>query len=285
MHESDPFAPPEPPSLAEYLPEGIRCIGVVSGKGGVGKSVVTGLLAVALARSGHPVGILDADLTGPSIPRMLGVVHPGEMAGSRMLPALSPELGIRVMSINLLLQHDDDPVIWRGPLLAKTIEQFVTDVAWEGCRYLLLDLPPGTSDVPLTVMQRLPLSGLLVVTAPQELVGMIVAEAVKMARLMKVPVLGLVENMTHLVCPVRGGDPSRPAAAGGPAPLPAASTSTATSCAATSGPCWCGSSSPCCCSPSPTATLACAPRDALLVKVYAAAVGLVVGLALLALGL
>jgi len=204
MCEAEPSGPPELPSLAEYLPEGIRCISVVSGKGGVGKSVVTGLLAVALARSGHQVGILDADLTGPSIPRMLGVTHAGEMAGTRLLPALSPELGIRVMSINLLLQHDDDPVIWRGPLLAKTIEQFVTDVAWEGCRYLLLDLPPGTSDVPLTVMQRLPLSGVLVVTAPQALVGMIVAKAVKMARLLGVPVLGLVENMTHVVCPSCG---------------------------------------------------------------------------------
>jgi len=135
----------------------MRCVGVLSGKGGVGKSLVAGLLAVAFVRQGHSVGILDADLTGPSIPRMFGVRRAESAAGDRITPARTRDLGIRIMSLNLLMEREDDPVIWRGPLVAKTVEQFVTDVDWAGVGYLFVDLPPGTSDVPLTVMQRLPL--------------------------------------------------------------------------------------------------------------------------------
>jgi Mrp family chromosome partitioning ATPase len=182
----------------------MRCLGVISGKGGVGKSLVTGLLAVAFARKGRSVGILDADLTGPSIPRMFGVRHARAAEDDRIAPAQTRGLGIRIMSLNLLMEREDDPVIWRGPLISKTLEQLVTDVDWGECRYLFVDLPPGTSDVPLTVMQRLPLNGLIVVSSPQELVGMIVRKAIKMAALMHVPVLGLVENMTHVVCPECG---------------------------------------------------------------------------------
>jgi len=188
-------------SLAAHLPEGVRCLGVLSGKGGVGKSLVTALLAVAFARKAHSVGILDADLTGPSIPRMFGVRRAEAAIGERLAPARTSHLGIRIMSLNLLMEREDDPVIWRGPLVAKTVEQFVTDVDWAGVRYLFVDLPPGTSDVPLTVMQRLPLNGLIVVYSPQDLVGMIVRKAIRMAALLKTPVVGLIENMAHLVCP------------------------------------------------------------------------------------
>ncbi len=191
----------EVPSLAQYLPADMRCVGVLSGKGGVGKSLVAGLLAVAFARQGHSVGILDADLTGPSIPRMFGVRRAESAAGDRITPARTRDLGIRIMSLNLLMEREDDPVIWRGPLVAKTVEQFVTDVDWADVRYLFVDLPPGTSDVPLTVMQRLPLNGLIVVYSPQDLVGMIVRKAIRMAALLKTPVVGLIENMAHLVCP------------------------------------------------------------------------------------
>jgi len=176
---------------------------VLSGKGGVGKSLVTALLACAFARAGRSVGILDADLTGPSIPRMFGLRRAAlaEEGREKLVPSVTRDLSIRVMSLNLLMDHEDDPVIWRGPLVAKTVEQFITDVDWGDVGHLFIDLPPGTSDVPLTVMQRLPLHGLVIVTSPQELVGMIVRKAVKMAGLLDVPVLGLVENMTHLVCP------------------------------------------------------------------------------------
>lgn len=197
------------PDLADRLPLGMRCLAVLSGKGGVGKSLVAGLLAVAFARKGHPVGILDADLTGPTIPRMFGVRRAVGADGERIVPALTKGLGIRIMSLNLLMEKEDDPVIWRGPLVSKTVEQFITDVDWTGVRYLFIDLPPGTSDVPLTVMQQLPLNGLVVVSSPQELVGMIVRKAVKMAALMKVPMLGLVENMTSVTCP-ECGNPIRP---------------------------------------------------------------------------
>jgi Mrp family chromosome partitioning ATPase len=199
----DHQSPLDDTELWEHLPPDMRCLGVLSGKGGVGKSLVTALLACAFARAGRSVGILDADLTGPSIPRMFGLRRPGptEEGRDKLVPALTDELSIRVISLNLLMDKEDDPVIWRGPLVAKTVEQFITDVDWDGVDYLFIDLPPGTSDVPLTVMQRLPLHGLVVVTSPQELVGMIVRKAVKMAGLLDVPVLGLVENMTHLVCP------------------------------------------------------------------------------------
>ena len=204
MTEARPVATDEDLSLAPHLPEGVRCLGVLSGKGGVGKSLVTGLLAVAFTRKAHPVGILDADLTGPSIPRMFGVRHAEAAEGERLAPARKGHLGIRIMSLNLLMEREDDPVIWRGPLVAKTVEQFVTDVDWDGVRYLFVDLPPGTSDVPLTVMQRLPLNGLIVVYSPQDLVGMIVRKAIRMAALLKTPVVGLVENMTHVICPQCG---------------------------------------------------------------------------------
>ncbi|MBN1459129.1 MAG: Mrp/NBP35 family ATP-binding protein [Armatimonadetes bacterium] len=192
--------------LSQHLPNDTRCIGVVSGKGGVGKSLVAALLATAFASNGDQVGILDADLTGPSIPRMFGLrrTPQSEDGSGKITPARTETHGIRVMSLNLLVDNEDDPVIWRGPLVSKTVEQFVTDVDWDGIRYLFVDLPPGTSDVPLTVMQRLPLDGLIVVSSPQDLVAMIVRKAVKMAAMLHVPVLGLVQNMTHIVCPKCG---------------------------------------------------------------------------------
>jgi len=197
---------PDDRDLSRYLPAESRCIGIVSGKGGVGKSLVTALLASAFAKEGNAVGILDADLTGPSIPRMFGLRRTSQHQDDpgKITPGRTEVLGIRVISLNLLMDNEDDPVIWRGPLIAKTVEQFVTDVDWDGIRYLFVDLPPGTSDVPLTVMQRLPLDGLIVVSSPQDLVAMIVRKAIKMARMLQVPVLGLVENMTHIVCPTCG---------------------------------------------------------------------------------
>ncbi len=192
---------PREKDLAASLPSGIRCVAVLSGKGGVGKSLVTALLAAAFARSGRAAGILDADITGPSIPRMFGVRRVTAVEEGRMSPARTRELGIRIMSINLLMESEDDPVVWRGPLVSRAVEQFVTDVDWTGTEYLFIDLPPGTSDVPLTVMQRLPLSGLVVVSSPQELVGVIVRKAIKMAEMLQIPVIGLVENMSHLICP------------------------------------------------------------------------------------
>jgi Mrp family chromosome partitioning ATPase len=190
--------------LEQHLPSGIQCVGVMSGKGGVGKSVVTALLATAFARAGRNVGILDADLTGPSIPRIFGLHRARWTEGERIRPVPSNQLGIAVMSLNLLMEHEDDPVIWRGPLVAKTLEQLVTDVDWSGVEVMFVDLPPGTSDVPLTVMQSLPLTGLVMVSSPQSLAAMIVGKAIKMARMMKVPILGVVENMTHVICPKCG---------------------------------------------------------------------------------
>ncbi len=175
-------------------------IAVVSGKGGVGKSTVTSQLAVAMARKGFRVGILDADITGPSIPKAFGV---NECAGADkdgLYPAVTRE-GIKVMSINLLLDNDTDPVLWRGPVIAGAVKQFWTDVVWEEIDYLFVDMPPGTGDVPLTVFQSLPVDGVVVVTSPQALVSMIVTKAVKMANMMKIPVLGLVENYSYLQCP------------------------------------------------------------------------------------
>jgi len=198
--------PPDDGDLSQHLPTEVRCIGVISGKGGVGKSVVTALLATAFASNGDAVGILDADLTGPSIPRMFGLRRASQTQdhSEKITPARTGRYGIRVMSLNLLVDNEDDPVIWRGPLISKTVEQFVTDVDWGDIRYLFVDLPPGTSDVPLTVMQRLPLDGVIVVSSPQDLVAMIVRKAVKMAGMLHVPVLGLVENMTHIICPQCG---------------------------------------------------------------------------------
>ena len=175
-------------------------IGVVSGKGGVGKSLVTSLIASALVKQGKNVGILDADITGPSIPRMFGIEGKAMGSPDGLLPAVAAD-GTKVMSTNLLLENDTDPVIWRGPMIAGVVKQFWSDVVWGDIDYLLVDMPPGTGDVPLTVFQSLPVDGIIVVTSPQELVGMIVAKAVNMAEAMKVPVLGLVENMAYFVCP------------------------------------------------------------------------------------
>lgn len=180
-----------------------KVIAVMSGKGGVGKSTVTGLLAVSLKRQGYSVGIMDADITGPSIPRMFGVSKRPENIGFGLMPAES-STGICIMSLNLLLENEDDPVIWRGPLIGNAIQQFWNDVVWGDLDYLLVDLPPGTSDAPLTVMQSLPVDGLIVVSSPQELVGMVVKKAVKMADMMNLTVIGLVENYSYTICPECG---------------------------------------------------------------------------------
>lgn len=177
-----------------------KVIGVVSGKGGVGKSLVTSMLAVAMERKGYRVGILDADVTGPSIPKAFGILGKAVGSDKGILPIPS-EKGINIMSINLLLQHDTDPVVWRGPIIAGTVKQFWTDVVWGELDYLFIDMPPGTGDVPLTVFQSIPVDGIVIVTSPQDLVSMIVSKAVKMAEMMKVPVLGLVENMAWFQCP------------------------------------------------------------------------------------
>ena len=177
-----------------------KVIGVVSGKGGVGKSFVTASLACAMHKAGYKVGILDADITGPSIPKMLGVHGTAFGTGQGIIPLESKE-GIPVMSINLLVEDEEQPVIWRGPVIAGAVKQFWTDVVWGELDYLFVDMPPGTGDVPLTVFQSLPLDGVVVVTSPQELVQMIVKKAYNMAQMMHVPVLGLVENFSYLECP------------------------------------------------------------------------------------
>lgn len=178
-------------------------VAIMSGKGGVGKSLVTSLIGVSLARRGYEVGILDADITGPSIPRMFGISERPAGSESGVLPVLS-DLGIGIMSVNLILPHEDDAVIWRGPLIAKTITQFWEDVLWGKLDYLLVDLPPGTADAPLTVMQSLPLSGVVVVFSPQELAAMVVRKAVQMAQKMSVPIIGVVENMSYFLLPDSG---------------------------------------------------------------------------------
>ncbi|NLZ52295.1 MAG: Mrp/NBP35 family ATP-binding protein [Thermoanaerobacteraceae bacterium] len=180
-----------------------KVIAVMSGKGGVGKSTVTGLLAVSLRRQGYRVGIMDADITGPSIPRMFGVNKRPENIGIGLMPPES-STGIRIMSLNLLLKNEDDPVIWRGPLIGNAIQQFWNDVVWGDLDYLLVDSPPGTSDAPLTVMQSLPVDGIIIVSSPQELVGMVVKKAVKMANMMDLSIIGLVENYSFAVCPKCG---------------------------------------------------------------------------------
>ena len=177
-----------------------KVIAVVSGKGGVGKSTVTAMLAVAAARAGKRVGVLDADITGPSAPTAFGVNECQGASEEGLYPALSRG-GIQIMSINLLLDHPDDPVVWRGPVIAGAVKQFWTDVIWEDVDYLFVDMPPGTGDVPLTVFQSLPVDGIIIVTSPQDLVSMIVSKAVKMANMMHIPVLGFVENYAYLQCP------------------------------------------------------------------------------------
>ena len=177
-----------------------KVIAVVSGKGGVGKSTVTSMLAVAMARQGKRVGILDADITGPSVPTAFGVEQCQGASQEGLYPALT-RTGIQVMSINLLLDNNTDPVVWRGPVIAGAVKQFWTDVIWEDVDYLFVDMPPGTGDVPLTVFQSLPVDGVVIVTSPQDLVSMIVTKAVKMANMMHIPVLGFVENYAYLTCP------------------------------------------------------------------------------------
>ena len=175
-------------------------IGVVSGKGGVGKSLVTSLLAVLMNRRRHETAILDADVTGPSIPKAFGIKEKAKANEMGLLPVKS-KTGIDIMSVNLLLENDSDPVVWRGPIIAGTVKQFWSEVVWNKVDYMFVDMPPGTGDVPLTVFQSLPIKGIVVVTSPQELVSMIVKKAVKMAELMDVPVLGIVENMSYFECP------------------------------------------------------------------------------------
>lgn len=177
-----------------------KVIGVVSGKGGVGKSLVTSMLAVAMSRKGYKVGIMDADITGPSIPMAFGIKDRAYGANGGLMPQVTKN-GIKVMSINLLLENAEDPVIWRGPVIAGVVKQFWTDVIWEELDYLFVDMPPGTGDVPLTVFQSIPLDGIVIVTSPQDLVSMVVAKAVKMAEKMNIPVVGMVENMSYVTCP------------------------------------------------------------------------------------
>ncbi len=188
------LAQPNPKSKVQ------KVIAVVSGKGGVGKSTVTSLLAVAAARKGKRVGVLDADITGPSAPTAFGVTECQGANEDGLYPALTRG-GIQVMSINLLLDNPNDPVVWRGPVIAGAVKQFWTDVIWEDVDYLFVDMPPGTGDVPLTVFQSLPVDGIVIVTSPQDLVSMIVSKAVKMANMMHIPVLGFVENYSYLECP------------------------------------------------------------------------------------
>lgn len=177
-----------------------KVIGIISGKGGVGKSMVTDLLAVAFSRKGYHCGIMDADITGPSIPKAFGITEKATGNATTIFPVKS-KTGIDIISINLLLEDETDPVIWRGPVIAGTVRQFWTDVLWENVDYLFVDMPPGTGDVPLTVFQSLPLDGIIVVTTPQDLVSMIVGKAVKMAEMMNIPVLGVIENMSYAECP------------------------------------------------------------------------------------
>ena len=176
-----------------------KVIGVVSGKGGVGKSMVTSQLAVTLHRRGYKVGVMDADITGPSIPQAFGVHDKAVGTQTALYPCVSHS-GIEVMSINLLLEDETDPVIWRGPVIGGVVQQFWTDVLWN-CDYLFVDMPPGTGDVALNVFQTLPVDGVIIVASPQELVSMVVQKAVKMAQMMNIPIVGLVENMSYITCP------------------------------------------------------------------------------------
>ncbi|MBQ8764771.1 MAG: Mrp/NBP35 family ATP-binding protein [Clostridia bacterium] len=193
----------DPQSLLEKPHELTRVkkiIGIVSGKGGVGKSMITSLLAVSMQRRGLSTAILDADITGPSIPKAFGIKDRPDGSDIGLFPVKS-KLGTKIMSVNLLLENETDPVIWRGPVIAGTVKQFWTDVIWGDVDYMFVDMPPGTGDVPLTVFQSIPVDGIVVVTSPQELVEMIVGKAVKMAEMMNIPILGIVENMSYFECP------------------------------------------------------------------------------------
>ena len=200
------MAPQDPASFREPLNEMShvgKVIAVMSGKGGVGKSLVTSMLAVAAAKAGKKTAVLDADITGPSIPMAFGL-HERPIGTEYGIVAPQTAGGIRVMSINLLLENETDPVVWRGPILAGTVKQFWTEVVWEDIDTMFVDMPPGTGDVPLTVFQSLPVDGIVVVTTPQDLVSMIVEKAVNMARMLDIPVVGLVENMSWYECPCCG---------------------------------------------------------------------------------
>ncbi len=177
-----------------------KVIGIVSGKGGVGKSIVTSLLAVLMQRRGFNTAILDADITGPSIPKSFGISGKVEGTDTALFPAKS-KMGTQIISTNMLLEKETDPVIWRGPVIAGVVKQFWKDVIWKDVDFMFVDMPPGTGDVPLTVFQSLPVDGIVIVTSPQELVGMVVKKAAKMAEMMKIPVLGIVENMSYFECP------------------------------------------------------------------------------------
>ena len=177
-----------------------KVIGIVSGKGGVGKSLVTGLSAISMNKKGYKTAIMDADITGPSIPKMFGIGKHNFADEQGMIPAVTAN-GIKVMSLNMLMENETDPVIWRGPVIAGIVKQFWSDVYWSDVDYMFVDMPPGTGDVPLTVFQSLPVDGIIVVSTPQELVEMIVEKAINMAAMMNVPVIGVVENMSYMKCP------------------------------------------------------------------------------------
>ena len=195
--QQDPKSMLEQPHALSHID---KVIGIVSGKGGVGKSSVTSMLAVAMKRKGYGVGILDADITGPSIPKAFGISQKAYATQDGLYPVPSKE-GIDIMSINLLLDKPTDPVVWRGPVIAGAVKQFWQEVVWENENYLFVDMPPGTGDVPLTVFQSIPLDGIIIVTSPQDLVSMIVNKAVKMANMMNVPIVGVVENYSYFMCP------------------------------------------------------------------------------------
>ncbi|MCH5267887.1 MAG: Mrp/NBP35 family ATP-binding protein [Lachnospiraceae bacterium] len=177
-----------------------KVIGVVSGKGGVGKSMISSMLAVNFQKKGYRTAIMDADITGPSIPKVFGVTEKATGDENAIYPVVTKS-GIQIMSVNLLLEKDTDPVIWRGPVIAGTVKQFWQDVVWDNVDYMFVDMPPGTGDVPLTVFQSIPIDGIVIVTSPQELVSMIVGKAVKMAQMMNVPIVGIIENMSYAECP------------------------------------------------------------------------------------
>ena len=177
-----------------------KVIAIVSGKGGVGKSLVTSMLAISMRKMGYQIAILDADITGPSVPKEFGIKEKAYADELGIIP-IKTKTGIDIMSVNLILENDTDPVIWRGPIISGMVKQFWTDVIWGDVDYMFIDMPPGTGDVPLTVFQSLPVDGIVIVTSPQELVSMIVSKAVKMAEMMNIPVIGIVENMAYLECP------------------------------------------------------------------------------------
>ena len=183
-----------------------KVIGIVSGKGGVGKSIVTSMMSVNMSRRGYNTAILDADVTGPSIPKSFGVKGDVTGDGNGGIFPLTSKTGIKMMSVNLLLSDETTPVVWRGPVIAGTVKQFWTDVIWDEVDFMFVDMPPGTGDVPLTVFQSIPLDGIIIVTSPQELVSMIVSKAANMAKMMNIPVLGIVENMSYFKCPDCGKD-------------------------------------------------------------------------------